>query len=365
MRIGLTVDSLSPQLTGIGRYTWELCQGLVQRDDIFDLGLFRFDEWVDDAAAFLNDTRRRRKRLPRTVCRLLAKRGFRNRLIHGTNYFLPRAAEGGVITVHDMSIFLHPETHPLERVQAFEQEFQESLRRASHIITDSEKTRGELISHLGIESDIVTCVYLGVGSQFRPRPHVEIAPRIEAVIGNRIGDYVLSVATFEPRKRIEAAIIAHADMCDRLNWNMPLILVGARGWKNEPLHALIEREQRCGRLIMPGYVSDVDLPLLYAGAKLFLYPSIYEGFGLPPVEAMASGVPTIVSNRSCLPEVTRGAAALIDPDDIDQFSRTMEKCLLDDVWRSSAVQAGRDVASLYTWERCIAETVNVYRGVSI
>jgi glycosyltransferase involved in cell wall biosynthesis len=365
MRIGLTVDSLSPQLTGIGRYTWELCQRLMRQEGIADLGLFRFDEWVGDPKPFLLDTRPRRKWLPRVIRKSVARRGFRNRLVHGTNYFLPPHAESGIITVHDMSVFLHPETHPPERVRTFEREFSVSLQRAAHVITDSEATRREMIDHLGVSPDRVTCVYLGVGSHFRPRRDEETRQHVAAILGNRAGDYMLSVATFEPRKRIEAAILAHADMCDRLNWDIPLVLVGARGWNNEALHDLIEREQSYGRLIMPGYVSEQELPYLYAGAKLFVYPSIYEGFGLPPVEAMASGVPTIVADRSCLPEVTRGAAALTDPDDIDRFSRCMEECLLDDNWRESAVKAGRDVAALYTWDRCVAETTAVYRSVSI
>ncbi len=140
------------------------------------------------------------------------------------------------------------------------------------------------------------------------------------------------------------------------------MLVGAKGWANDHLHALIKGEEDRGRLIMLGFVDESDLPTLYAGACLFLYPSIYEGFGLPPIEAMACGVPAIVSNRSCLPEVTRGAAMMIDPDDIDALSAGIERALEDDIWRNAAIGAGLAVAAHYSWDRCIDKTIGVYRA---
>jgi glycosyltransferase involved in cell wall biosynthesis len=141
------------------------------------------------------------------------------------------------------------------------------------------------------------------------------------------------------------------------------VLVGARGWLNEGLHALIERQTARGMLVTLGQVPEADLPFLYAGARLFLYPSIYEGFGLPPIEAMASGVPVIVSDRSCLPEVTQGAAMTINPDDVDAFSEAILRGLEDDNWRREAIDHGIRVAASYGWDKCIENTVDVYRKV--
>ena len=125
----------------------------------------------------------------------------------------------------------------------------------------------------------------------------------------------------------------------------------------------MEKGGREGWVRYLGFVPDADLPLLYAGAALFVYPSVYEGFGLPPVEAMASGVPVVVANASCLPEVTGGAAMLVAPEDVDDFARRLEQALVDDAWRAQARADGLRVAARYSWDRCARETVEVYRKV--
>lgn len=122
---------------------------------------------------------------------------------------------------------------------------------------------------------------------------------------------------------------------------------------------IADASRRCGILSL-GYVDEEDLPFICAGAALFLFPSIYEGFGLPPIEAMASGVPVIVSDRSCLSEATGGAAMLMDPDDVDRFSAAIERGLKDDRWRTQAIEAGQRVAAGSTWKRCSEETIDVY-----
>lgn len=365
MRLGITVDSLAPHLTGIGRYTWELCQGLAADPAINDLAYFLNDHWVSNPAGLVAGTARRRSRLPRVLRKPAMRSGFKYRLVHGTNYFLPEMADTGVITVHDLSIYVHPETHPPGRIRDFERLFASSLARAVHVVVDSEATRIELISLFNYPGAKVTTVHLGVSDRFRPRARLSLDADLRRILGRSIDDYVLSVATFEPRKRIDAAVHAHAAFCDRTGSKVPLVLVGAKGWANEELHALITSEERKGRLIMLGFVAEPDLPALYAGASAFLYPSIYEGFGLPPIEAMACGVPTIVSNRSCLPEVTRGAAMMVDPDDLDALSAAIERALTDDIWRDGAIAAGITVAAHYSWKRCVEKTIDVYRTCSI
>ena len=362
MRLGITVDALSMSLTGIGRYTWELCQGLQRHSLVDDLTFCLGEHWHSNPAGLLTGQVRRRSRMPKAIRRWSTRAGFKSRLMHGTNYFLPPLTEAGVVTVHDLSIYLHPETHPIERIRDFERRFADSLDRSEHVITDSEATRLDFISYFSYPARKVTTVHLGVSDLFYPRDPADVFAQRARIFGRPVGDYILSVATFEPRKRIESAIMAHARYCDRTGRDIPLVLVGAKGWGNDRLHALIETEQRSGRLIMLGFVSEDHLPMLYAGARLFLYPSVYEGFGLPPIEAMASGVPTIVSNRSCLPEVTRGAAMLINPDDLDQFERAIEKGLDDDIWREHAIRSGLAVAAHYSWGRCVDETVDVYRA---
>jgi glycosyltransferase involved in cell wall biosynthesis len=142
------------------------------------------------------------------------------------------------------------------------------------------------------------------------------------------------------------------------------VLVGGRGWLSEKLHASIDRYQAEGWLRYLGFVPDEDLPALYAGARMFAFPSVYEGFGLPVLEALASGIPVVTSNRSSLPEVAGGAALLINPDDVDALREGIHKALEDDPWRATARALGLQVASAHTWERCTEQTLAVYRHVA-
>jgi glycosyltransferase involved in cell wall biosynthesis len=361
MRIGLTVDALSTELTGIGRYTWELCQGLQDSAAITDLAYFDGAQWSRAAPGAGTRRRPSRIKLVRKVQRWLSERHLRGRLVHGTNYFLPDAAEAGVVTVHDLSVLLYPESHPVERVRMFEEKFARTMDRAGHVLTDCETVKSELVNFAGISEQRITAVPLGVSAAFCPVPRERLRGPLDRILGAGFREYVLCVATFEPRKKIDAAIHAHRLFCERTGENIPLVLVGASGWQNQELHSVIETAQRRGRIIMPGYVSEIDLRILYAGARLFVYPSIYEGFGLPPLEAMASGVPTIVANRSCMPEVTQGAAMLINPDDVEGFSHAIEHGLHDGQWRVEAVERGLKVAASYEWMRCLEETIEVYR----
>lgn len=363
MRIGLTVDALAPRRTGIGRYTLELARGLRASESVHDLSYFRFGEWIANPEDFVQEEVVRRLRWPRKLRPYISRRGFRGRLIHGTNFFLPDDAEHGIITVHDLSVLLHPETHPAERIRHFESDFQRSLERATHIISDSNAVRDELIAHLGVSPERITSVHLGISSEFRKVTPAEVAAFKQELFGDPSQPYILCVATIEPRKRIEQAVRAHAEAVERGKISMPLVIAGASGWNNEGIAELIDRQQQAGHVKMLGWVAEASLPTLYGGADLFLYPSIYEGFGLPPVEAMACGTPVIVSNRSCLPEVTGGAAMYIDPDDIDGFAAAITRGVLDTQWRNAAIAQGRQVSARYTWDACVKKTVTVYENL--
>ena len=357
MKVTLCVDALAPNLSGIGRYVWELTKGLQRREDV-DVQFFARGQLLDNPECLLRGEvpSRRIGRLRR----FLPRRAPRYGLVHGPNYFLPAFAERGVITVHDLSVFRYPETHPPERRQAFESEFERSLKRAAQVLTDTETVRDEIIAAYGIAPDRVTAVHLGVDPVFRPRASEDLRLALRA-LGLKPGSFALCVSTLEPRKRIAGLLTAWRSIPDELRTRFPLVLAGGSGWLNEDLLVQIEAGTGEGWLKPLGFVEEAALPELYAGAALFLYPSIYEGFGLPPVEAMASGVPVIVSDRSCLPEVTGSAAMHIDPDDQDAFRLAIERGLTDNRWRAEAVRRGLERSASFSWQRCIDETVAVYR----
>ena len=365
MRVTLCVDALEPQLGGIGRYTWELCKGLARRADIEELRFHTRNSLIEDPALLLSADYEhpRRPRWPRNVLqRRRLKKALRSDVVHGPNYFLPAGAESGVVTIHDLSVFLYPETHPAPRVRAFERLFTHSLERASHVITDTETVRAELIEMFSVPPERVTAVHLGVDKAFHPLDREALEGDLRS-LGLMPGSYGLCVSTLEPRKKISELLSAWQNLPRRTRDRFPLVLAGGSGWNNEGLLADIERGTSEGWLRHLGFVEEQKLPLLYAGAALFLYPSIYEGFGLPPVEALASGVPVIASGRSCLPEVGGDAPRYVDPDDIAGFAMAIEAALHDEPWRSAAIARGLDRARRFSWERCVDDTAMVYLKV--
>lgn len=360
MRVTLCVDALEPNPGGIGRYTWALCEGLEKRADV-DLRYFGRNRLIVDPQLLLEA-----KNLPafsrrfRKLRRWWEDRSLRDGLVHGPNYFLPSFGDGGVITVHDLSVFRFPETHPLDRVRAFEREFERSLERSSQIITDTETVRHELIEDFAVDPVRVTAVHLGVDARFRQQSP-EALEQALARLDLRPEGYALCVSTLEPRKKIPELLAAWRRLPPHLSKRYPLVLAGGSGWNNETLHADVGRGVAEGWLRHLGFVDEGLLPPLYAGAALFIYPSVYEGFGLPPLEAMACGTPIVVAGRSCMPEVCGDAAAYIDPDDPDQMLEMIEQALTDSAWREESRGRGLERARQFSWDRCIDGTISVYR----
>lgn len=211
-----------------------------------------------------------------------------------------------------------------------------------------------------VPPESITAVPLGVDERFRPLREGTGTEALGAW-GLAPGGYGLCVSTLEPRKKVAELLAAWRLLPRALRDRFPLVLAGGRGWLDTGLRDSVERGVAEGWLRHLGFVAEDRLPELYAGAALFLYPSIYEGFGLPPVEAMASGVPVVVSDRSCLPEVCGDAPRYVDPDDREGFAEAIEHCLSDARWRAQAVRRGLERAAGFSWDRCIEGTAAVYR----
>ncbi|MGU7771049.1 glycosyltransferase family 4 protein [Burkholderia sp. MR1-5-21] len=374
MKIALCIDAITPPLTGIGRYAYELANHyLANASDFAELKFFLQNRWIENPNALLSNpaapssspaAAKRRKalylRAPRIFRRWQLHHQARQFQFHSPNYFLPDLVDSGISTIHDLSVFKYPETHPRERLIDFESRFESTLARARHLITDSEATRQEVIEYFGWPEHRVTSIPLGVAADFRPRARDDLQPYLGS-IGLESGSYSLCVSTLEPRKRIDRLLDAYSSLPDDVRRSYPLVLAGSKGWLSGTLLSRIEAYQRDGWLHYLGFVPELALPLLYSGARAFLYPSIYEGFGLPVLEALASGIPTLTSNRSSLPEVSGGAAWLVDPDDTEALRQGILKIVLDDDWRRGAMSSGLAVASQFTWKRCAERTIELYR----
>ena len=282
-------------------------------------------------------------------------------LYHEPNFVPVRTHLPTVVTVHDLSVVLHPEWHPADRVAFHTKHFEAGLRRASHVVVVSESVRRELIGELGYPASRVTAVLNGIGDDYRPqRPEVVDAARSRLGLPDR---YFLAVGTIEPRKNLLTLLRAYCDLPPPLRVACPLLLAGGWGWKSDAERAFYDSEAKAKGVRHLGYVADADLPALYAGAAALAYPSFYEGFGLPPVEMLATGGGVLASTADAVREVVDGHARLIDPHDLAGWRDALrdvaaDPAALDDTRRGGVAHARR-----FTWAAAARRTLGVYRSV--
>ncbi len=214
-----------------------------------------------------------------------------------------------------------------------------------------------------VPPDAITAVALGVDPSFKPLFGEGLAHALQGW-GLRHKSYGLCVSTLEPRKKISELLSAWRALPGLLRDSYPLVLCGGAGWRNECLLEQVNEGVAEGWLRYLGFVDEKLLPQLYAGAALFVYPSIYEGFGLPPLEAMASAAPVMVAQSSCLPEVCGDVARYVNPDDAAGFTSAIEQNLTDREWQSDSARRGLVRAGRFGWNRCIEKTVEIYRKIA-
>lgn len=384
MDIILNTESLSPPLTGIGHYTLHLLRGLARHPEVDSIR--RFDGPADiaaferqlesDGAGEASTNGGWQRQLKNFVRGLpgayplrawLRERQFARSfgaetgaVYHEPNYILKRYGGPCVATVHDSSHIAYPQFHPRERVAYLERHLAATIARADQLITLSEFMRTELIAHFCIAPERISAIHLGVDDCFRQRPEEETAA-VLLLYGLRHGGYLLSVATLEPRKNLIRLLRAYARLAPALRRRYPLVLAGAPGWHTSPLAMELRSLAVASDVRLVGYVPARHLPQLYSGAAGFGLVSLFEGFGLPALEAMASGTPLLASTRSALPEVAGDAALYAEPEDVDQIAVALERLLEDGALRARLVSAGLVRAAQFKWESCVEQTVAVYR----
>lgn len=376
IQVGLNTTALLSPRTGIGNYVYELGKQLLT-SDIVEPRFFYGKDWSSELRAaplaHINTIKQWIKRLtPRAydVSRYITQRGFsagissnsKIDLYHEPNYLAYAFNGPTVVTVHDLSWIRYPELHPVERVRAIERYFPRSLDQAAAIITDCEYVRAEVIDVFGVAPAKVHSVPLGASSAYRPIPR-EQSQQILAAHGLEFGNYLLSVGTLEPRKNLVTIIDAFLKLDSRIQEQYPLVLVGMKGWLTDSLQTKMDPLINRGLVKSLGFVPDEQMPALYSGAAAFLYPSLYEGFGLPPLEAMACGAPVIVSNSSSLPEVVGDAGILIDPKDSDGFAEAISHIVQDTALQQGYSKKSVARATTFSWKKTADETIKVYQRV--
>jgi glycosyltransferase involved in cell wall biosynthesis len=238
----------------------------------------------------------------------------------------------------------------------------QAVRRTDHIIAVSESTRQDAIKLLGVPERKITVIHEAANPMFR-QLDAEEARRHVAKTYNLDQGYILFVSTIEPRKNLPALLQAYRKLLDDYKRPEKLVLAGSRGWLSDEVYQMVETLHLGDRVRFLGRVPTEHLVHLYNAARLLVHPSFYEGFGLPPLEAMTCGTPVVVSNVSALPEVVGDAAWLIDPHDIDGLTVAMWRILTDNDIRSSLIAKGLKRAQMFSWERAAHETLEVYRRV--
>ncbi len=270
-----------------------------------------------------------------------------------------------VVTIHDVIPLIFPGAFTPRHRAVARLGLARVRRQADRVIVPSHAVKRDVVRHLGIPENLVTVTHHGC----EPRFHPEADPQSFRDVTVRYDlppRYVLTVGTLEPRKNLTTLLQAFARLrrAGEVDPGLRLVLAGARGWLEEPIFRAVRSFGLQEAVCFPGFIEDDDLPDLYRGAELFVFPSLYEGFGLPPLEAMACGVPVVTSNTSSMPEVAGGAAMLVDPLDVDGMAEVIARVLGDAASRARLRDAGIARARQFSWETAAHQVLDTYASLA-
>jgi glycosyltransferase involved in cell wall biosynthesis len=283
-------------------------------------------------------------------------------VLHSPDFIPPlNGCYRSVITIHDLAFLRYPRFLTADARRYYNNQIASAVKRAERIIAVSRATRDDVLDLLGVPPDRVTVIYEAAGEQFRPLPTEDVV-RITGRYSLPPG-YILFVSTIEPRKNVDGLLRAYAQLGDALPDAPPLVLAGKRGWLYEDTLALVETLGLRRRVIWLETFDYADLPAIYGGAAAFCLPSFYEGFGLPPLEAMACGTPVVVSQRASLPEIVGNAALLIEPDDPGSIAAALSRVLTDTGLATHLRSEGLRRAAQFSWHQAAEQTLAAYEHV--
>jgi glycosyltransferase involved in cell wall biosynthesis len=363
LRVAVDATAIPPRLTGAGVYAAKLLGRFARRDDL-DLEVFAaLGSFAALAAPGLRLRAVRAAGLGRPArigwTQLAAGAAARRsgaRVLHGLHYELPlRAGLPTVVTVHDLTLVTHPEWHEAAKVRYFGWALRRAVAGADRVLCVSATTARDLAEHLGVAGERVDVTPLG--TDLVPASDEEVA-ELRARVGLD-GPYLLGLGTLEPRKDLPTLVRAFAAIAAEVPHT--LVLAGLAGWGSDELAAAVAGSGAAERIRLTGYVPEHDKAALLTGADLLAYPSRYEGFGLPVLEAMACGTPVVTTTGGSLPEVAGDAALLVPTGDAEQLAAAVLKLLGDQAARADQARRGRARAAAFTWERCADLTVVAYR----
>lgn len=380
MKIGIDANWAIYEQAGIGKYTYNLIKALLETD--------KKNEYI----LFFNFFRRQRQRMqiikdlvqnsnakvevevtvfPSSIRELLSQTSFSLKYLYKKDFdvfhspFFSGIPKAGfpkmAVTIHDLAFMKFPE-HKGEKISKYYlKRTKLATSSCKRIIAVSENTKKDLINLLDIPEKKIEVIYEGVNSEFHRYKQKDTKKRVKKYLQKH--EFILSVCTLEPRKNLHRLVIAYSMLPFDLRQKYKLVLVGGSGWNNEELFKTIQDLNLTNQVIMPGFISDKDLPYFYNAAKVFVYPSLYEGFGLPVLEAMACGTPVIAGKTSSIPEIAGKEAALINPYKEEEIAYFLKKILLSEKLQKSMSEKGIKQAKKFSWEKTAIETIKVYENI--
>lgn len=382
MRIALDVSLVPGQRVGVGQYAYQLARALAKVDRINSYVLypvFYFIVSPDYHRAELPvgaNMRVAHRRLPPDLVLSLWRRDRseqfkeyllgRAEVVHSTTFCAPRFRAPRrrlVATIHDCTFVTHPEFHLPDNVEHCLRGTRLAIERADALIAVSESTRCDLIERMGAPADRVVVTHEAADPDLA---RVTDPVRLRE-IRRRYGlpeRFVLSLGAMEPRKNLARLLEAFVALAPAVRKDVSLVVAGAQGWLNDSIHEHVQKLGLGESVHFAGYIEEKDLAAVYSLATVFAYPSLWEGFGLPILEAMACGTPVLTSSVSSLPEVAGDAAVLVPPNDVDAIAEGLGRLLEDDTLRRQLSERGYHRAANFSWERCARETLAVYKSVT-
>ncbi len=357
MKSKLIIDGLPllTTLTGVGRYTFEISRHL---QGFSEMDLYFYYGYISRKLIGAEDTDRL-KLIKKIADKIPPIKKIILKFNHIYKYVNPRSfdlywqpnfipiesikSKKVVTTIHDFSFIHYPDFHPRKRIEYFRENFFTNIKRSDSIITVSEYIKQEILDRLSFSEDQISVIYHGIRHDIF-KPMVNPSPGIEIP-----RKFILFVGSIEPRKNLFNLLKAYSLLSKELKSEYKLLLVGFQGWQNSEIMAEINKNKEY--IHYAGYVTDQQLSAIYNLATCFIFPSYYEGFGLPPVEAMACGAPVIVSRAGPMPEVCGDAALYIDPYSVDDIKETLEDLLCSEKKQEDLSKAGLQRARMFNWSK--------------
>ena len=369
MKPKIIVDSISllSPLTGIGRYTYEISKELISKDG-FDVAFFygyhsktllrpTTNSEIKNLKFLLNEYPFIKK-IARKVLIFSSKITAPTYDLYWQPNFIPNdgiKAKKIVTSVHDFSFILHKEYHPKERIEHFEKYFFTNVAKSDMIITGSEFSKQEILEQLNFSNEQIQVIYHGINHNlFKVYDNIKVNFELPK-------KFIFSVGSIEPRKNLVGLLKAYNSLDKEFKKEFKLVLAGFKGWENEEIINLIEQDKE--NIHYLGFVSDSELAKVYNLASLFVFPSFYEGFGLPVLEAMACGTPVVSSNTTSLPEVGGEAVVYCDPNNVNDIAEKIQIVLNDKKLQQEMIGKSLKRAKQFTWEKAAQEHMKIFEKV--